>query len=191
MAFVTYLFRLKYLEMDLPELLQVNPMTETPQSLLSEPQSLSAALPLRRSTSVWLSLRIAADRRRIIHALSISEYIEAWLQMPESDELLFVFEPLKQESFRIQLYRAEGLHTSIYGSSSIVDGNQVTYQWKATSRGRTTESVVSVQIAETSRGCTLRLRHSGFQDWMESAWHSRLWQGSLERLSRLILADLP
>jgi uncharacterized protein YndB with AHSA1/START domain len=164
---------------------QVNSVTEMQQNILSQPRMMATS-PTRRKTAVALSLRIAADRRRVVHALSIPEYMEAWLQAPDPDELLFVFDLVNQENFRIRLYRAEGLHASIYGSSRVEDANRVTYIWKTTSRARTTETLVDMRLEGGSRGCTLRLKHSGFRDRAESAWHCRMWHQSMERLCQII-----
>jgi hypothetical protein len=156
-------------------------------NIFSQPQ-IVATSPTRKKTGVALSLRIAADLRRVVHALSIPEYMEAWLQVPDPNELLFVFDLVNRESFRISLYRAEGLHASIYGSSR-VDANRVTYIWKTTSRSHTTETLVDMQLAGSSRGCTLRLKHSGFRNRAESVWHSIMWHRSMERLCKIIGTD--
>ena len=74
-------------------------MTETQQNTLSQSPG-TAPLPPRKKAAVAISLRIAADRRRVFHALSIPEYIEAWLQVPDPNELLSVFDLVKQESFQ-------------------------------------------------------------------------------------------
>jgi uncharacterized protein YndB with AHSA1/START domain len=182
---VTYFSRCVHLEKDLlGSFNKVNAMTEMQMNTLSQ-QQLVATLPTRKKTAVTLSLRIAADLRRVVHALSIPEYMEAWLRMPDPNELLFVFDLVNRESFRINLYRAEGLHASIYGSSR-VDANRVTYIWKTTSRSRTTETLVDMRLAGNSRGCTLRLKHSGFRNRAESAWHFMMWHRSMERLSQII-----
>jgi uncharacterized protein YndB with AHSA1/START domain len=160
-------------------------MNEMQQDVLTQPRR-AATSPTRMKTAVALSVRISADRRRVLHALSIPEYMEAWLQSPEPDELLFVFDIVREESFRIRLYRAEGLHASIYGSSRVVDANRINYIWSTTSRARTTETLVDMRLAGGPRGCTLRLRHSGFRDRAESAWHGRMWHRSMEKLCQLI-----
>jgi uncharacterized protein YndB with AHSA1/START domain len=161
---------------------------EIQQDALSQSRTMSTS-QTRKKTAVSLSLRIAADRRRVIHALSIPEYMEAWLRAPDPGDLLFVFDPENHERFRICLYRAEGLHASIHGSSRVVDANRVTYIWKTTSRGRTTETLVEMQLAGGSRGCALRLKHSGLRDKAERAWHHSMWHRSLERLCRVIGAN--
>jgi uncharacterized protein YndB with AHSA1/START domain len=158
---------------------------ETQQNTLSQSQAI-AVVPTRKKATVTLSMRVASDRRRVLHALSIPEYMEAWLQLPHPDEFLPVFDVVKRESFRIRLYHAKGLHGSIYGSSQVVDENRVAYLWRTAYRTRTTETLVNIRVAGGSRGCTVRLEHSGFRDKADSTWHSGLWHGSMAKLSRLI-----
>lgn len=145
-----------------------------------------AMIPRQHVRDVVLSLKIEADRNRVLNALSIPEYIEAWLQTPNSEELHFVFNPVKQEAFHIDLYRAEALRKSIDSTCHVVSANRVIYTWKTTSPVGTTETLVEMQLLCCSGGCILGLKHIGFKDTVESVWCWKMWQQSLERLSKLM-----
>lgn len=135
---------------------------------------------------VILSFKIEADSSRVLYALSIPEYIEAWLQTPDANELQLVFNPETQEAFRIDLYRAEALQASVHSSCRIVGANQVRYVWKTTSPVGTTETLVDMNLLCGSGECILGLKHSGFKDARESAWCGEMWHQSLNSLCRLM-----
>lgn len=140
----------------------------------------------QRTSDVVLSHRIMADSSRVMYALSIPEYIEAWLGAPSTESLQFVFNLEGEQEFRIDLYSAEALQMSVQGSCRIVSSNQVRYTWKTTSSLGAHETLVDMQLRYSSGGCILALKHSGFKDARESAWCCKMWQQSLERLCRIM-----
>jgi uncharacterized protein YndB with AHSA1/START domain len=145
-----------------------------------------AMIPGQHERDVALSFQFKAARSRVFYALSIPEYIEAWLQAPDTDDLRFVFGQVAEETFHIDLYRGETLQASIDGSCWAVGENQVRYIWKTTSPIATNETRVDMKLLRGPGGCVLALKHSGFQDLVESARCRRMWQQSLERLCRLM-----
>jgi uncharacterized protein YndB with AHSA1/START domain len=145
-----------------------------------------ARIPGRHERDVALSFQFKADSSRVFYALSLPEYIEAWLQAPDTDDLRLVFNQIAEETFRIDLYRGETLHARVDGSCWVVGANQVRYIWKTTSPFDTTETLVDMKLLSGSGGCVLALKHSGFNDPQESARCRRMWQESLERLCRLM-----
>jgi uncharacterized protein YndB with AHSA1/START domain len=167
----------------------VNGLTDTKantQTDLGPDPGMMAMVPGQHERDVALSFQFKADSSRVFYALSIPEYIEAWLQAPDTDELRFVFNQVAEETFRIDLYRGETLQASVDGSCWVVGENQVRYLWKTRSPIATTETVVDMKLLCGSGGCVLALKHSGFRDPVESARCRRMWQQSLERLCRLM-----
>jgi len=163
----------------------VNGLVTTKHSALLDP-GMIAAIPGQHDRDVALSFKFNADSSRVFYALSIPEYIEAWLQAPDTDELRFVFNQVGEETFRIDLYRGPSLQASIDGSCWVVGANQVRYMWKTTSPMGTTETMVDMKLLSGSGGCVLALKHSGFRDQAESSRCSRMWHQSLERLGRIM-----
>jgi uncharacterized protein YndB with AHSA1/START domain len=145
-----------------------------------------ATATAQHDRDVALSFQFRADSSRVFFALSIPEYIEAWLQAPDTDDLRFVFNQIAEDTFRIDLYRGQTLQASVDGSCWVVGANQVRYIWKTTSSIDTTESIVDMKLLPGSGGCVLALKHSGFNDPAECARCRRMWQQSLERLCRLM-----
>jgi uncharacterized protein YndB with AHSA1/START domain len=164
----------------------VNGLTGTKHSTLIDPGMMATVIPGRQERDVALSFRFNADTSRVFYALSIPEYIEAWLQPPDTEDLQFVFRQVAEETFRIDLYCGEELQASVDGSCWVVGANQVRYIWKTTSPIGTTETLVDMKLLCGSNGCVLALKHSGFNDPSESARCSRMWHQSLERLCRLM-----
>jgi uncharacterized protein YndB with AHSA1/START domain len=158
------------------------------QNLLNSP-GLMGMVENQRTNDVVLSYRIMADSSRVMYALSIPEYIEAWLQAPSPKELQFVFNLAEEPEFRIDLYRGEALQKSVHGHCRVVSSNQVSYTWKTTSYLGTHETLVDMQLRYGSSGCILALKHTGFKDARESAWCSRMWQQSLERLCKIMAGN--
>ena len=160
-------------------------MSELLENILNQPEMI-ARFPSQERSAVALSFKIKADSRRVLYALSIPEYMEAWLRAPDREELLFVSDLAEQDNFRLYLYRARALQTTIHGSSRVLNTNQINYVWKTKSPVGTTRTLVDIRIAGSARGCTLHLKHSGLHNMAERVWHRRMWCQSMERLSLLI-----
>ena len=145
-----------------------------------------ARISSRHEKEVALSFQFKADSSRVFYAISLPEYIEAWLRAPDTDDLHFVFNQVGEETFRIDLYRGQTLQASVDGSCWVVGANQVRYIWKITTVLDTTETLVDMKLLSGSGGCVLALKHSGFNDPTESARCRRMWEQSLECLGRLM-----
>jgi uncharacterized protein YndB with AHSA1/START domain len=143
-------------------------------------------LPAQQVSDVVLSYRIAADPARVLYALSMPEYIEAWLTAPDPEISRFDFHPEARNAFRLDLYRGEELQSTVISSCSIVSANQVRYHWKTISPAGLAETLVEMHLRPNPGGCILGLKHSGFKDAAESAWFDRMWRQSLDRLCGLI-----
>ena len=155
------------------------------QKILNPPWLMTRA-PSEQVSDVVLSYQIEADSARVLYALSIPEYIEAWLHAPESEDVRFVFTPEGREVFRIDLYRGGVLLSSIRSSCRIVSSNQVRYTWKMDSLIGTTDTRVDIHLRCSSGGCILGLKHSGFRSSEESAWYDKMWHQSIENLCRIV-----
>ena len=159
-------------------------MRDTQENILTNPGVM--ALVSGRDRDVVHSVKIQADRERVFYALSIPEYIETWLRSPNEDELRFVFHSVTEETFRIDLYRANTVQTRIQGFCSVLNLNQIQYAWKITSLVTKTSTVVDMRLLTGPGGCTLGLKHSGFREAAESGWYGQVWRRSLDTLCRLM-----
>ena len=71
--------------------------------------------PSSREMDVVLSCGFVGDQSRVLYALSIPEYIEAWLKAPDAMEQRFVFNLQGQGGFQILTRRHGNEHGQILG----------------------------------------------------------------------------
>jgi hypothetical protein len=74
-----------------------------------------AATLKRAELDVATSVEIKAESRRVLHALTIPEYMEAWLQMPDSEKSECSADSRAPNNFHIDFYSSEASHTRIEG----------------------------------------------------------------------------
>jgi hypothetical protein len=137
---------------------------------------------------VTASVEIGAESRRVFYALTLPEYIEAWLQIPAAEKLQCSANSKAPNSFRIDVYSAEVLSANIEVSCLLLNSDRVIYLWKNTRVGNKAETVVDVRIKSSLGRCVINLSHSGFDDTEESLWHLRMWRSSLNKLCGLMTA---
>ena len=144
-----------------------------------------AAIQLRERDPILLSSRIEVDSRRVFYALSLAEYIEAWLRAPAQEEVL-VFGFVTPERFQIDLYREDAPRASIHGSARVVNKSQVIYSWKTISPYGITHTAVDLVLLGGMDRCVVGLKHTGFSNMRERAWHHEMWKRSMAKLSELV-----
>jgi uncharacterized protein YndB with AHSA1/START domain len=135
---------------------------------------------------VVISIEIAADWRRVFHAITLPEYIEAWLQVPDVDRIECHPEWRSLTRFRIDPFPVNMPRRSIYGSCSLSRSDTIIYQWKGTHVDHRIQSKVEIRFNGGPQQCTLHLRHSGLVNEEERDWHSVLWERSFHTLRRVI-----
>lgn len=160
-------------------------MASTEQKILDAPW-MTTGSQTQSATDVVLSYRIEAESSRVFNALSMPEYIEAWLQAPDDDSFRFSFNPEARDTFRIDLYRDEVLQSSLYSGCRVVSSNQVRYVWKTITADSISDTLVDLHLRSSPGGCILGLKHSGFRDNAESTWCYKMWHRSLECLCKLM-----
>jgi uncharacterized protein YndB with AHSA1/START domain len=160
-------------------------MASTEQKILNAPW-MTTGIQTQSASDVILSYRIEAETSRVLYALSMPEYIEAWLQAPDDDTFRFAFDPETREGFRIDLYQGEVRQSSLYSACRVVSSNQVRYVWKTISPNSISDTLVDMHLRSSPGGCILGLKHSGFKDNVESTWCYKMWHRSLECLCKLM-----
>ncbi len=131
---------------------------------------------------------IRADARRVANALAITEYMDAWMHMPETDEFLCCADDMTQDHFRFDLYSSRKLRSSIQGYCLLSTPDHLVYVWTKTPCEAGRETVVNIQLHHASDCCTVKLKHSGLSTMDESLWHATMWRRSLDNLRRLMEA---
>jgi uncharacterized protein YndB with AHSA1/START domain len=140
----------------------------------------------RAGTVVSLRADIAADRRQVVYALTLPEYLEAWLTPPDAS------------AAREQAVMRAGTgyvleYRDRYGRIAIIDGvfracahDNVVFTWQGQWPRRTRRTLVTVRLNESGGLTSLLLTHAGVMDDAEHLWLRDLWNLSLYRLNGLL-----
>lgn len=157
-------------------------------SLALEAESIStfASDPLsRHSFAIHLSTEIAAAQRCLFYALTLPEYLEAWLHMPDTTTVRASLSDCPDE-FRLDRY----CHLQHVGSILIrfhtMSENSIHLAWRSFTDVTTSSTSVQVRLRGRRRLCRLDLTHSGFRSEEEIHWYDDMWTRSLTDLSRLM-----
>jgi hypothetical protein len=130
--------------------------------------------------------RIEADTRRVLYALTMPEYLEAWLRFPDINRIECLPEQRSYDRFRIDLYSSTSREGCIHGSCLLSMPNRVTYLWERRDVAMRFKSIAEIWLLAGDRHCTLRLRHSGLESAEEREWHLSMWRLSLEKLCAIL-----
>ena len=136
---------------------------------------------------VEVSARIPADLRRIFNALTIAEYLEAWLCFPGCDPFHGVAVSQTKRGFDINLTLAHRRYPSLKIRAAYLtqEPYEVAFTW--TKRpALTSETTVIIDLNGTRSSTSLHLSHAGFIDNSDRLWHEAVWRSSLEKLRRIV-----
>lgn len=152
------------------------------EALAERTLATSPSIPLEVSAAV----QIEAEPSRVLYALAIPEYMEAWLQFPEMERIECQPELRAFDRFRIDLICSGGRQRTILGSCLLSKPNRITYLWERGLTDDRPKSMVEMRLSGGPTQCTLKLRHTGFRNHDEREWHSRTWPCSLSNLCKLM-----
>lgn len=122
---------------------------------------------------------INAESRSVCFALTLPEYLEAWLR-PASCGSVSVSQ--KGPAYSIQFLCGDLSPVMIEASCSVCRPDQMVLNWT----GRNGTSTVYIRVQPCAGRTILHLRHRGFASEEESIWHGDLWTLSLERLASFL-----
>lgn len=142
------------------------------------------------SLDVLAAVEIEAEVRRVLQALAVPEYMEAWIRIPEFERIECHPDGRTFDRFRIDLFSNGSRQGTIHGSCLLSKPNRVTYLWEGSHAAHCASSIVEIWLLSYSSRCSLKLRHSGFFTLAERDWHSRMWQCSLTRLCGMMEGSL-
>ena len=141
---------------------------------------------LLKSRNICLSALIEAEAQRVLYALTMPEYLEAWLVLPDVSRIECHSEQRSFDRFRIDLFYSDRPRESIHGSCYLSKPNMVTYLWGRERDGSGAKSLVEISLCRGDARRKLILRHIGLRDCEQRQWHKRMWAFSLEKLCRLL-----
>jgi len=135
--------------------------------------------------SVRLEGSIQADTRRLFHALTDPEYLEAWLCLPGQHPGCSVIAGRYDRDYLIEHFCDGRPTVLIWGRYLVLRRRHVMFSWSVDGDVCIPETHVAVALRGDFERTTLVLRHTGFASRTDSAWHRALWNTSIGRLATL------
>jgi hypothetical protein len=153
---------------------------------LLEADSIFPARSRHELLDVHTSVLIEAEYRRILYALTMPEYMEAWLRIPGAEKIECIVEPRSTHNFRVCFSSTSRLPQTIYGSCFFSRPNTITYLWDRTRMGSIAKSIVRMQLRGSGKICVLQLSHSGACARNQHDSYRTMWSDSLNVLRSLM-----
>jgi len=128
---------------------------------------------------------VNAERHRLYQALTLPEYMEAWMRLPGNHGRQEVSATCTTESYRIVGRDGDGREVCIAGAYRVSRRSKIVFTWKRGSAPTASPSLVTIRLLGDFARTTLHLAHGGLASKVEYAWHREFWEGSLGRLCML------
>ena len=157
--------------------------------LLEHQQKLPRALAISGEVfddawRVTVASTLNADRGRIFHALTVPEYIEAWLCPPGNVQ----HQPSvwrTPNGFRIECRIQSNQEIEIDGSYMMLRRSKVLFTWRKDVLPHGPSSLVLIRLYGEFARTRVCLDHVGLASFEEQQWHQDMWMASLAKLSAL------
>jgi uncharacterized protein YndB with AHSA1/START domain len=135
--------------------------------------------------SARLEVSIHADIRRLFHALTDPEYLEAWITLPGCRPGCSIVAGKYDRDFLIEHFCDGRQSLLISGRYLVLRRRHVLFSWRVDGDLCVPDTIVEIRLCGDFERTTLTLRHSGFSTRHDSAWHRALWNNSISRLAHL------
>jgi uncharacterized protein YndB with AHSA1/START domain len=155
-----------------------------PQESRSQSRLRGVAHSQKPCWQISLSVSVNADRYRLFHALTVPEYMEAWICLPGDKSHSHVTVAHTPGSYRIDSCGA-GLETTIVGNYLFRRRSKMLFTWRKSSSEDAPVSLVMVRLCGDFARTSLCLSHSDLTSRTEYLWHQEFWEKSLNRLCSL------
>jgi hypothetical protein len=142
--------------------------------------------PCNTNWTIAISISVNADTRRIFQALTVPEYLEAWIDMPDRTTDSSIIASQDSNGYRLEHYLAEHMNVRIIGSFLYCHYRKMRLHWQRHFQRTRAESLVDFRLRGNFGSSILELRHTALGSLDEFLWHQRLWQGSLSKLTSLL-----
>jgi hypothetical protein len=146
----------------------------------------TAAPPFEKDWAISLSIDLDADARRIFQALTVPEYIEAWISLPDQTYDSVIQAAEEGNGYRLDHYAAGRRTVSIKSSYLFQHQRKMRVSWEKTLETYRFESMVDFRLRGNFGCSVLELRHTGMRSFAEFDWQLSLWHNSLGKLASLL-----
>jgi uncharacterized protein YndB with AHSA1/START domain len=137
------------------------------------------------SWTVNLECSVAADTRRIFYALTVPEYIEAWICVPGYHPECRNVTSRNAHGFQIEHHCSSGTATKFSGTYCSFLKRKLSFSWQPAHGASAGDSFVDIRLHGDFERSILRLRHFGLDSEDDFNWHSAFWTSSIARLCKL------
>ncbi len=155
-----------------------------------EPEALmrdrTAAQTTEKNWAINLSIDVDADARRIFQALTVPEYIEVWISLPDQTGDSVIQAAEEGNGYRLNHYAAGRRTVSIKSSYLFRHQRKMRMFWEKTLEANRFESLVDFRLRGNFGCSVLELRHTGMCSFVEFDWQLNLWHNSLGKLASLL-----
>jgi hypothetical protein len=135
--------------------------------------------------SITITVSVVADARRVQQALTVPEYLEAWISLPDQPSGCSIVASQEASCYRLDYYSNGRLTMSIAGACLFCNQRKMRFSWRKENRSIGTDSFVDFRLRNNLSGSILELRHSALPSFEEYLWHQQLWRTSLHKLASL------
>ena len=136
-------------------------------------------------SALSFTVSLNADRRRVFHVLTISEYMETWLQVPNRHHQAPIHVTSDQSGVHVSYFDNAGAPSSLVGAYQTFRTAKTSFLWRKTSDPELEPTMVKVRLDGDFGRTTLTLTHLGLKSELALDWHTQLWEQSLLKLSSL------
>jgi uncharacterized protein YndB with AHSA1/START domain len=140
---------------------------------------------LNPDSAISVSVSLNADRRRVFHVLTIAEYMETWLQVPDRHDETPIQVNSDPSGFHVRYLDKTGSPATLVGAYQTYRTAKTSFLWRKTSDPDSVPTIVKIRLDGDFGRTTLNLTHLGITTAQAFEWHGKLWERSLEKLSSL------
>jgi hypothetical protein len=169
--------------------MEVFPAMETvlvPRAPAASTSYRSARQACDTNWAIEMSIDVDADARRIFSALTVPEYLEAWIDLPDCGKNSVIVAAATDNGYRLDHYTDGRVNVSIAGSYLFCHQRKLRLFWRETRLPNHADSLVDFRLRGNFGSSVLELRHMSLGSTEEYIWHERLWRGSLDKLTSLL-----
>jgi uncharacterized protein YndB with AHSA1/START domain len=124
-----------------------------------------------------------ADRQRVFHALTVSEYIETWFSAPGA--LTGSTIACRRDNFFYIRYScAENGQSGIVCSYKVCRRSKLLLTWRHDDAFEESSSLVKIRLEGEFGRTAVHIIHFGLEH-SDRQWHQELWESSLEKTCKL------
>ena len=152
------------------------------------PRTSLSAPPAEATTELAVGFwaEIASEWRKVFSAVTIPEYIEAWMELADEGGATHWIHLGPEDMLCINMGRAAAT-PRIYRLRIHARRTSISFLWEQIESQSMHASQVEIILRRVgAHRCDLRLQHSGLQSWAERQLYSGIWQRSLGKLQGLL-----